>query len=189
MGFKNPEPALFDAYAGARLARLHMEGFLSALEQPLLERLQDTVGPRLTASRYWPNGGRFSYARDGRIDIPFRVPAEGEWRVRAGVAGWEPPTSAFHVQPAPSQRWNAKVASMSERARGAVEFLVAHEFDREWMRVCLPLTQELVRAPDFEERVVDWAHGQFRIVRESGILEVGLFELSGGDLQQSPDDR
>jgi hypothetical protein len=189
MGFTNADPKLFDAYASARRARLHVEEFLRFVRQPILQALQDVLGGDNSASLLWPKGGRLSYAKDGRIDIPLCVPAKGELRLRAGIHGFEPPMSSFHVRLEPHQRWKAKFPSMSKAAQASVGSLVAGGFDRDWMSTHLPLTPELVGSPDLETRVVEWAHAQFGTISESGILGVTLSDLrAGGPTLESEDD-
>jgi len=168
MGFTQADPELFDAFARARLATLHMEEFLRALETPLLQALRAALGGADdVASFYWKRGGRFSRTKWGRMDIPFRVPAGGPARVRAGLLGWKAP-AAFYVEPNPGHVWVRRRPD----ARDVVRFLVARGFDREYLRAYLRLEADVVRAADLEERVVGWARDRFGDVVASGILDL-----------------
>lgn len=170
MGFTRPDPALFDAFAAARLATRHMEEFLRVLEAPLLIALRETIGRGdAGAGPYWKRDGRFSRAKWGKLDIPFRVPADGPWRVRAGLIGWQPPT-AFYVQPAPSHRWDTR--RLSGPAAMSVTALLAQGWDRRWLRKYLALDAEIVESGVLEERVLGWARGRFEELQASGLLDI-----------------
>ena len=178
MGFTRPDPRLFDAFAQARLATKHMEEFLRVLGTPLLQALVDARGGHTdAASLYWPRGGRFSRSRWGKLDIPFRVPAGGPWRVRAGIIGWSPP-SAFYVQPGPNQRWDTRL--FGPEAQAAVAELVAGEFEPKWMRAYLELDDALVLSPKLEETVLKWAHDRFADIERSGLFALPIESL--GDM-------
>jgi hypothetical protein len=149
----------------------------------LLDALRDVLGGDEQAGLYWKNPRRFSRsAHSNTVDVPLRVPATGPWRVRAGLIGWVPP-AAFYVSPAPNQRWSRR--HFMPEVRRAVDKLVAGEFEPEWMTAYLPLTEELILAPDLEEQVVSWAHARFVDIRESGLLAFDVKQL--GDARP-PDD-
>lgn len=167
MGFTKPDPALFHAFAAARLATRHMEEFLRVLEAPLLRSMQDVLGGESGASLYWERGGRFSRDKWGRLDIPFRVPAGGPRRIRAGLFGWEPPTS-FFVQPLPTQRWD--IRQLPGQAAESVAMLRSKGWDPRWLRKYRALDAEIVQSGALEERVLAWATSCFEELRDSGFL-------------------
>jgi hypothetical protein len=171
MGFTRPDPDLFNDFARARLANRHMEELLLVLERPLLDALRDAVGGEAESARlHWSKGGRFSHSRWGRLDIPFRVPSSsGDWRVRAGLIGWEPP-AAFCVQPAPDQRWDTRV--FTPGAQAAVDSLVGAGFDRKHMRKYLGLEPSLIASPDFERQLVEWARKRFAEIEAAGVFRL-----------------
>jgi hypothetical protein len=171
MGFTRPDPNLFDDFARARLATGHMEELLRVLERPLLHALRDAVGgEEESACLHWRRGGRFSRSRWGRLDIPFRVPASvGNWRVRAGLIGWEPP-AAFCVQPAPDQRWD--VRTFAPGAQLAVDSLIGAGFEPKWMRKYLSLDSSLIASPSFEEQLVEWARERFAEIETAGVFQL-----------------
>lgn len=170
MGFTKPDPELFDAFARARVAAKHMDDFLRVLQAPLLNALRDALGGgENVAGLYWASGRRFARTRWGRLDIPFRVPAGGPGRVRAGLIGWNPPAT-FYVQPAPDQRWDRQ--QFRPEAERALKALLDAGFDPVYMRQYLRLDAELTSASDLEERVVTWAHARFVELAQSGLLEL-----------------
>ena len=176
MGFTRPQPELFDAFAQARDATRHMEEFLRVLEHPLLEALRDVLGGDEQAGLFWARAGRFARARhSNKIDIPFRVPVGGPWRVRAGVMGWSPPPT-FYVSPAPDQRWTTR--SFGPEARRAVDALVAGgNFQPEWMYAHFGLTEERIVAAGLEREVVEWAHDRFVEIKRSGLFDLPVEAL------------
>jgi hypothetical protein len=174
MGFTRADPKLFDAFAHARLAILHLEELLRVVEVPLLQALRHARGgDEAAAARYW-RGGRISRTGRGRIAVPFRVPASGPWRLRVGFLSWRPPGS-FFVQPAPDQRWDRR--SFSPAAGMTVDHLVRCGFDSQWMAAHLPLDEELVAARNIDDRIVDWAHARFVDLVESGIFALPVEAL------------
>lgn len=178
MGFTRADPRLFDDYARARLAINHVEDLLRAIQHPLLGSLRNVLEQgEKGAALYYPTGKRFGRSRDGRTDIPFKIPDDGPWRLRAGIQGWEPPAT-FHVRLAPNQRWS--IRSFNGAAKEAVESLRAHGFDPDWMHADIPLTYDLLTSPNLEEELVSWATKQFEVIHASGILTIPVAQLSLG---------
>jgi len=174
MGFTEPKPELFDTFGRARLARMHMEEFLRAIRVPLLQSLQTACGGSDDAAAfYFPGGRKFSYTKWGRIDIPFRVPAKGGGRVRAGLIGWDSPPG-FVVQPGGDRRWDKRMEAFSPDVKDAVRFLMSRDFDARYMRAWMPLDAKLLRSAEFDDIVVAWAAERFRDIVESGYLQSHL---------------
>jgi hypothetical protein len=174
MGFTQPDPELFAAYSQTRRAIIHMEDLLRSIQVPLLNALRNALGGEDAAGLYWKSGRRFGRTRWARISIPFRVPADGPWRVRAGFISWNPP-AAFFVQAGPDQRWDRR--RFSPPARRAVDAAVASGFDPQWMADYLRLDDELVASDRLDEELVEWAHGRFVALREAGLLALPIMEL------------
>jgi hypothetical protein len=174
MGFTQADPELFAAYGQTRRAIIHIEDLLRSIQVPLLNALRDALGGEEAAGLYWKSGRRFGRTRWARISIPFRVPADGPWRVRAGFISWNPP-AAFFVQAGPDQRWDRR--RFSPAARLAVDAAVASGFDPLWMADYLPVDDQLVTSERLEERLVEWAHGRFAALRETGLLALPITEL------------
>jgi len=170
MGFTRPDPRLFTAYGEVRQALIHMEEFMRVLRVPLLQALRAARGGDEHAAGFYWKQPRFGRTRHGRISVPFRVPADGPWRVRAGVISWHPPTPSFFVQCGPDQRWDRR--HVEGAARDAVEALVAGGFDSQWMAAYLPLTDEVISPDALEERVLAWAHDRFADIERSGFFAV-----------------
>jgi hypothetical protein len=127
------------------------------------------------AAFYWKNNKRFSRnSHSNALDLPFRVPADGPWRVRAGLIGWTPP-AAFYVTPGPSQRWSTR--RFAPDVRVAVDTLVRAGFEPDWMTAYLPLTPALLADPRLDELVVEWAHQRFAEIRDSGLLDFPIEAL------------
>jgi hypothetical protein len=179
MGFTRPDPQLFDAFARGSRANRHMEDFLRVLETPLLQALQNVLGGPAQASLYWKRPGRFSRARWGKIDIPFRVPAGGPGRVRAGLIGWEPPVS-FYVQPVPNQRWDLR--KFSAEAQLAVDRLTSGDFEPKYMRAYLDLDDGLLASERLAEQILEWATERFADLRASGLLDLPVEALGDADI-------
>lgn len=184
MGFIRPDPELFAAYGEARRAILHIEELLRSIQTPLLQALRDARGgDEGAASFYWKSGRRLGRTRLARISVPFRVPADGPWRVRAGFISWNPPAS-FFVQAGPDQRWDRR--RFSPEARRAVDAAVARGFDPTWMAAYRPLDEAFLAEDRLEERLVAWAHERFVDLVETGLVELPLSEL--GDAAPPADD-
>lgn len=189
MGFTQPDQELFAAYGQARRAIMHIEDLLRSIQTPLLQALQDAVGiGEPGAAFYWKSARRFGRTRWARISVPFRVPADGPWRVRVGFISWNPPAS-FFIQAAPDQRWDRR--RFSPEARMAVDAAIERGFDPTWMAAYLPLDEALLTSSRLEERIVVWARERFGDLVESGLLGIPVDALGGvadPDVEAEPGD-
>jgi len=170
MGFTRPRTELFDAFATSGAVISHMRDFLRSIEHPLLEALIEECGGGVDAAAPYLGFGRFSWSQSGRVDIPYRVPANGPGKIRAGLIGSSPPT-AFFVQPNDGQQWIAKLGSLSDEAAAAVKTLRQGSFGYRQFRAKLPLDSELLARDDLEDKVVEWARDRFREIVASGLLD------------------
>lgn len=175
MGFTNPDPSLFDAWSTIRPAVHHTEDFLKALQQPLLEALQDALAKDgLTADFHRAQKGKgkpvISKQWSGIIDLPFVIPANGHASVRAGIYAQDPPTR-FYVAPQWGRRLSARRHLLPESLQDAVSTLVEAEFRDYDLRAFYELTDKRLKSPTLEETIVVWAHEKFAALVASGLLD------------------
>ncbi|MGA9762622.1 MAG: PD-(D/E)XK nuclease family protein [Gaiellaceae bacterium] len=179
MGFTQPDQNLFNAWAQYISARQHMIDFLGHLREPLLGALREKLAAAnrdakhesLASFKTYGKGKRTITPRLGKVVIEFRVPADKDVRLWSGVWGWDEPR--FFVElPFPK-------AGSEDKAKEAISLLKQCGFES-WrdrlLTAYLPLTGELLSAPDLEERVVDFARGSFRQIVSSGILQLEAVE-------------
>lgn len=188
MGFTQPDMDLFGAWAQYAEARQHMVDFIDAVRRPVLGALRDelasgesNVRAREALADFMTYGKikRVVAPRLGKVVIEFKIPADGQIRLSAGVWGWGDPR--FFVDlPFP------KMDDKSERARAAVTALKKSGFESWRDRVLtryLPLDAELLGASDLEEQIVDFAQETFRHIVVSGVLD-----LAPGEEEQAEQD-
>lgn len=175
MGFTNPDPSLFDTWSTIRRAAGHAEDFLNALQQPLLEALQDALAKDgLTADFFRAQRGRgrpvISKRWSGIIDLQFRIPADGRESVRAGIFAYNPPTR-FYIAPQHGRRLSARRQYLPEPLREAVSTLGAAGFRDHDLHAFYELTGERLGSPTLEEEIIVWAHEKFAALAASGLLD------------------
>jgi hypothetical protein len=174
MGFTNPDPDLFRAWAMVRRSAKHAEEFLKALQMPLLEALSAAVeGTPLGQVDFYrakKGAGRpvISKSWNGIIDLPFRV--GGRLSVRAGVFAYNPPTR-FYVAPHYGRRLSARRARLPAQARVEVEQLIEGDFREYDLHAFLELDDAQLASPSLEGDVVRWAHDRFSELARTTLLE------------------
>jgi hypothetical protein len=174
MGFTSADVALFDAWAVYPRARAHMVDFVNSVADALLDALRDelaVVAPRmprdaLAALSTRGKVKRVVTPRLGKVDVTLRIPTDGAERISAGLWGWDDPRFFVEV-PFPA-------VGSPDRARRKASIALkecgfGHWRERSFVRQ-LPLTEDLLRAPDLPERVVRFAGECFRGIAQSGIL-------------------
>ena len=188
MGFTKPDPDLFATYARIRAAAEHTDAFLDVLSQPLLAALRDALGNGEAGADFRSvSRGKpaLSRSRVGSAEYQFVVPRGGVTRVSAGLFGWQPPTR-FSIAPAGAKRL---LESTAPNDSAVCRQLIASGFrapsgNQADLRAFRPLEDDLLLSDDLEATVVEWAHGQFAAMRESG-----FFSLRGepGDAPSADD--
>ena len=184
MGFTQPDPDLFHAWASYRAARSHLMDFVDSVQQPLLEVLLSAlhaVKPETTRAAL------ADFATRGKIEkrvltkltkvmVEFCVPAGGPVRVAAGMhAGYGQPLFAVELR-----------SAVPEGAKGdaASRVLIGGGFEEwrpRWLWRPMPLPDELIASTDLQQSAIEFCRDSFEVIARSGVLDLEVSVASPPD--------